>query len=312
MLSTTRADGSKPTNTQMETGMANLAAEGPNAQQIEYWNEISGDKWVAMNDVIDAQIEPLGTAAIERAGVRPGEHVLDVGCGCGQTTLQLADRVGSRGRVTGLDISAPMLARAQERVDAAKLDHVALENADAQTATFASEFDLVFSRFGVMFFAEPERAFANLRSALRPRGRLTCVTWQALPRNPWMLVPVAAAAKHLPPSDPPDLEAPGPFSLADASRTERILSAAGFTDVAHEPLERDLLIGGGGDLDATVGFVLQLGPLGGALREAGDEVRTAAARDVRDALEPYFVDGPDGRGVRMPAAAWLVTARQPA
>ena len=123
--------------------------------------------------------------------------------------------------------------------------------------------------------------------------------------------PVSAAAKHLPPSDPPDPEAPGPFALADAARTERMLAAAGFEDIAHDSLERELFVGGGGDLDATVGFVLQLGPLGAALREAGDEVRTAAARDVSDALEPYFVDGPDGRGVRMSAAAWLVTARQP-
>ncbi|MDH3685700.1 MAG: class I SAM-dependent methyltransferase [Myxococcales bacterium] len=292
--------------------MARITPEGPNAQQIEYWNEISGDKWVAMNDVIDAQIEPLGSAAIDHAGVRTGERVLDVGCGCGQTTLQLAARVGSTGAVRGVDISAPMLARAQERVDAAGAAHVELDNVDAQTTAFDPEFDLVFSRFGVMFFAEPERAFANLLSALRPGGRLTWVTWQALPRNPWMLVPVSAAAKHLPPMDPPDPEAPGPFALADADRTERLLAAAGFEDIAHGPLERELLVGGGGDLDETVGFVLQLGPLGAALREAAAEVRAAAAHDVRTALEPYFVEGADGRGVRMPAAAWLVTAKRPA
>ena len=292
--------------------MARIAADGPNAQQIEYWNEVSGDKWVAMNDVIDAQIEPLGSAAIDLAKVRAGERVLDVGCGCGQTTLQLAERVGSAGAVRGVDISAPMLARAQERVDAAGVGHVQLANVDAQTETFSSDVDLVFSRFGVMFFADPERAFANLLSALRPGARLACVTWQALPRNPWMLVPVSAAAKHLPPSDPPDPEAPGPFALADAARTERILAAAGFEDIAHDPLEREILVGGGGDLDETVSFVLQLGPVGGALREAGEEVRAAAAQDVRAALEPYFVDGPDGPGVRMPAAAWLVTAKRPA
>lgn len=205
-----------------------------------------------------------------------------------------------------------MLARAQERVDASGVAEVELANVDAQTETFASEFDLVFSRFGVMFFSAPERALANLLSALRPGGPLTCVTSQALPRNPWMLVPVSAAAKHLPPSDPPDPEAPGPFALADAARTERILAAAGFEDIAHDTLERELLIGSGGDLDKTVGFVLQLGPLGAALREAGEEACAAAAQDVRAALEPYFVDGADGRDVRMPAAAWLVTAKRPA
>ena len=288
-----------------------LDAEGPNAEQIEYWNEVSGEKWVALNDVIDAQIEPLGRAAIDAAGLRPGERVLDVGCGCGQTTLQLAERVGSAGAVRGVDVSGPMLARARERAAEARLAHVELVQADAQTEGFDPDFDLVFSRFGVMFFAEPERAFANLLSALRPGGRLTWLTWQPLPCNPWMLVPVSAAAKHLPPSDPPDPEAPGPFALADAARTERMLAAAGFEDAQHTPLERELLLAGGGGLDEAVRFVLQLGPLGGALREAGEEVRAAAARDVRAALEPYYVEDAGGRGVRMPAAAWLVTAHRP-
>ncbi len=288
--------------------MERIAAEGPNAQQIEYWNETSGAKWVAMEDVIDAQIEPLGTAAMDRADVRAGERVLDVGCGCGQTSLQLAERVGKAGAVVGVDISGPMLERARERARAAGLSNLSFLNRDAQTAGFDADFDLVFSRFGVMFFAEPEVAFHNLLSALKPGGRLTCATWQALPKNPWMMIPIGAAAKHLPPSDPPAPDAPGPFAFADAERVEGILRAAGFDDVHHESVERELLVGGGGTLDATVDFVLQLGPVGAALREAGDAVRQAAAADVRTALEPYH----DGAGVRMPAASWAVSARRPA
>jgi SAM-dependent methyltransferase len=285
-----------------------IEAKGPNAQQIEYWNEMSGARWVAMNDVIDAQISPLGEVAMLRAAVAPGERVLDIGCGCGQTSLQLAERVGQDGRVLGLDISAVMLERARERAEQAGLANLEFRNADAQTEPFAGGFDLLFSRFGVMFFASPEAAFSNLRSALRPGGRLTCLTWQGLGANPWMQVPMAAAGKHLPPAGPPpDPTAPGPFAFADATRVEGILTAAGFEEVAHESLERELLVGGGRSLDETVSFVVQLGPAGAALREADDELRARIVSEVRAALEPYH----DGSGVRMPAAAWIVSARRP-
>lgn len=289
--------------------MDRIAAEGPNAQQIEYWNEVSGARWVAMNDVVDAQISPLGEAAMERAAVAPGERVLDVGCGCGQTSLQLAERVGGSGAVLGVDISAVMLARARERAEEQGFGQVEFRNADAQTEPFSGDFDLVFSRFGVMFFASPQAAFSNLLSALRPGGRLTCLTWQALAANPWMLVPMAAAAKHLPPSgSPPNPDAPGPFAFADATRVEAFLKGAGFEAVAHESLEREMLVAGGRSLDDTVEFVSQLGPAGAALREADASLRARAQSEIRAALEPYHV----ASGVRMPAAAWIVTARRPA
>jgi len=292
-----------------ETRVDRIAAEGPNAQQIEYWNEVSGARWVEMNDVIDAQISPLGEVAIERAALARGEEVLDVGCGCGQTTLQLASRVGDTGAVTGIDISAVMLARARERAAEAGRGNVEFLNADAQTEALSGDRDLVFSRFGVMFFASPEAAFANLLKALRPGGRLTCLTWQGLAANPWMQVPLAAAAKHLPPKGPPpDPTAPGPFAYADSARVEGILAAAGFTEVGHESLERELLVGGGRSLDETVAFVAQLGPAAAALRDADEALRARVLSELRSALEPYY----DGSGVRMPSAAWIVTARRPA
>ncbi len=159
-----------------------------------------------------------------------------------------------------------------------------------------------------MFFASPEAVFSNLLTALRPGGRLTCLTWQSLAVNPWMQLPLAAAAKHLPPGGPPpDPTAPGPFAFADATRVEAILAAAGFEAVAHQSLERDLLVGGGRSLDDTVSFVMQLGPAGAALRDAADELRARVVSEVRAALEPYH----DGSGVRMPAAAWIVSGRRP-
>ncbi len=288
--------------------MNRIVAKGPNAQQIEYWNETSGARWVAMNDVLDAQLLPLGEAAIAHAAIALGECVLDIGCGCGQTSLQLAERVGAEGRVLGLDISAVMLERARERSLETGLSNLEFRNADAQTEQFSADFDVLFSRFGVMFFASPEAAFANLFRALRPGGRLACLTWQALSSNPWMQVPLAAAAKHLPPgAPPPDPTAPGPFAFADSTRVETILAAAGFEHVSHYSLERELLIAGGRSLEETVSFLIQLGPAGAALRDADDELRARVVAEVRDSLEPYH----DGSGVRMPAAAWIVSARRP-
>ena len=286
-----------------------LATDGPNAQQIEYWNEISGQRWVDMGDVIDSQIAPLGEVAMERAKIATGERILDVGCGCGQTTMDLAARTGSTGSLIGLDISGPMLGRARERASDANSKNIEFIQADAQTHSFASaEFDLLFSRFGVMFFASPVEAFTNLLSALRPGGRLTFVAWQEVSRNPWMLLPVTAAMKHLPPPDgPPDPHAPGPFAFSDRDRVKGILEESGFENVAHEGVEEDMLIGGGRSLDETTQFLTQLGPAGRALQGAGPELRTKVMDEIRRAIEPYQGDD----GIRMGCATWIVSATRP-
>jgi len=278
---------------------------GPNAEQVKYWNE-QGDKWVALQEVIDGQIGPLGERLMDRVGIGSGERVLDVGCGCGATTLQLARRVGSAGAVVGVDISAPMLARAEERAHAAGVTNVRFELGDAQTHAFdGGAFDVVFSRFGIMFFTQPEAAFANLRVALRRGGRLAFICWRSLQENPWVLVPLMAVAQHVPLPAPPAPGTPGPFALADGERVRDILTGAGFGEVAIEPLT-DAVAVGGGDLDRAVDIMLQIGPAGAALREAGMPAHPAVVAAVRDAIAPYH--SPDA-GVRLPAAAWLVTAR---
>jgi SAM-dependent methyltransferase len=284
-----------------------IEAVGPNAQQISYWNEQPASKWVELESKLDAQIAQLGLATMDRAGVQAGDRVLDVGCGCGQTVLQLAERVGTQGSVTGIDVSSVMLSRAGARAEAGGYTQVRLENADAQTAALpAAGFDLVFSRFGVMFFADPTAAFANLRAALDPRGRLAFVCWQGIDRNPWMRVPLVAAAQHVPLPAPPPPGAPGPFAFADAERVQSILEGAGFRNVELESVEREVLVGGEGPLEQAVEFVLQMGPTGAALRQAEAEIdRPALLASVREALAPYA--GP--RGVRMPSASWIASAR---
>ena len=290
--------------------MTELMADGPNAQQIEYWNEVSGPRWVEMGDVIDAQIAPLGEAAMDRAGLETGHRVLDIGCGCGQTTLGLAARVGDPGSVLGLDISGPMLARAADRAREEGVSNARFEQADAQTFDFGGDkFDRLFSRFGVMFFASPGDAFTNLRTALRPGGRLTFVCWQKLDLNPWMHLPILAAAKHLPPAGPPPKpNAPGPFAFADVDRVRSILRDSGFTKIEHESFEKNLLIGGGAPLDQAVRFVAQLGPAAAALRDATPELKSTVMDEIQRAIEGFQQDD----GVRIPSATWIVSAERPA
>ena len=282
-----------------------LDATGPNAQQIEYWNQQSASKWVALESLLDQQLGPLGLATLERAQPAAGERVLDIGCGCGQSSLQIGERVAPGGSVLGVDVATAMLERARERASELGLTHVRFENADAQTFAFEPDsFDLAFSRFGVMFFADPVAAFANLRTALSPDGRLSFLCWQELGRNPWMRVPLMAAAQHVPLPEPPAPGAPGPFSLADGARLYEILEAAGWHSVACEPLEGVLSLGGRLDLERAVDFALRIGPVGAAVREAGEAHMPAVIASVRDALKPYATP----EGVRLDYAAWIVRA----
>jgi SAM-dependent methyltransferase len=270
-----------------------------NTEQIDYWNGAAADTWVAQQERLDRQLDPLGRAALRALAPRPGENVLDVGCGSGQTTLQLADAVGPGGRVVGLDVSSQLLAAARRRNELAQ---VAFERGDAQRHDFDRPFDAIYSRFGVMFFGDPVAAFANLRRALKPGGRMAFVCWRAEAANPIMTVPMAAAAKHLPSFPPPqDPDAPGPFAFADNARLARILVAAGFGAISIAPHDEPI---GGNDRAGTLELALHIGPLGRYLREHPE--RHAAVIDaVRDAIEPFIVDGI----ARIPSATWIVTAR---
>jgi SAM-dependent methyltransferase len=269
-----------------------------NAEQIEYWNGVAADIWVAQQDRLDRQLDPLGRAALRALAPRAGDLVLDVGCGSGQTTLQLADAVGPDGGVLGVDISAQLLAAARQRN---RHPNVAFQLADAQTHVFDRPFDAIYSRFGVMFFADPAAAFANLGRALKPGGRMAFVCWRGEALNPIMTVPMAAAAKHLPPQPPPqNPDAPGPFAFADSARIARILGGAGFASVVITPHDEAI---GGNDGAATLELALKIGPLGRYLREHPDK-RARVIDSVREALEPFMVDGV----ARLPSASWIVTA----
>jgi SAM-dependent methyltransferase len=277
-----------------------------NLEQARYWNEQGGPQWVRRQQQVDAQTRPFGLAGMQRAGVRREEHVLDVGCGCGDTSLELAQRVGPGGAVLGIDISQPMLARARERQEELGIQNLEFLRADAQTHPLPRErFDLVFSRFGVMFFDDPPAAFANLRAALRAGGRLCFLCWQVLEKNDWARVPLMAAARHVQPPAPPAPGAPGPFALADPDRVRRILEAAGFEDVSCESYEAEVTMGGARSVEEAVAFLLEIGPVTRLLSEADTDVRARVARAIGEALTPHA----SRAGVSLPGAAWIVLAR---
>lgn len=282
-----------------------MTTKAANAEMIAFWNEMGGSRWVRDQVLLDEQLDPIGRLAFAAADVKPGEAVIDVGCGCGSTSLELGQLVGAEGRVVGLDISETMLELASRRARAAGLDHVSFAAADAQIFAFEGDFDLLFSRFGVMFFEDPFAAFLNLHGALKPGGRVAFVCWQALPLNPWMAVPIMAALKHITIEGPSAPHAPGPFGLADAERTESILASANFHDIKVTAHDVEMSVGGDVELDEAVRFILELSPLSRALVSATPELRETVAGAVRESLLPYR--GP--RGVRMAGAVWVVTAR---
>jgi len=231
--------------------------------------------------------------------------VADVGCGNGALTIDAASRVGPNGMALGIDISAPMLGLARRRATEAGAGNVEFVEADAQVHPFGGgRLDAIVSRFGVMFFDDPEAAFANLAGALRPGGRLAFACWQDLFHNEWMLVPGAAAAQHV---GLPDMEpgAPGPFALADAGRIEHLLASARFHDVSLESIARPMRAGA--DVDDTVAFFESTDIARRLMADAPPDKITAALDAIRAALVPYAGD----KGVVLNGTAWLVTARKP-
>jgi SAM-dependent methyltransferase len=283
--------------------MSSMSGDERNADQITFWNETGGPHWVKHQETMDVVLAPLAEGLLARAAVTPGERVVDIGCGCGGTTLLLADAVGAAGHVLGIDVSVPMLARAAERLP--KAAPVELVRADATTFAFPrASFDLLCSRLGVMFFAEPARAFANLRTSLKPGGRLRFVAFRAAKENPWMMTPLQAAYAHVPRL--PDLgpEAPGPFAFASEARVRGILGEAGFGEIALEPYDLELDIAAGRGLDAAVATSLEIGATSRAIAGQPPEIRRAVAQSIRAALEPYQRGG----AVPLPAAVWFASA----
>ena len=222
----------------------------PSAYQVADWNGQRGERWVAHQARLDARVAVFGQAAIEAAAPATGERVLDIGCGAGASSLALAARVGAGGHVLGVDISEPLIGRA--RALAPQDTPVQFRVADASSAELPEgAFDILFSRFGVMFFDDPTAAFAHMRRALKPGGRVAFVCWRGAAENDWVRLPMDAIKGIVPLTAPPDPEAPGPFSFGDRGRVARILTAAGFTDIGIAPFDASIPFGEGGTRRST-------------------------------------------------------------
>lgn len=276
-----------------------------NDDQAEHWNsnETVGH-WVDEQARYDGTLEPFVEIILDGAALGRTDGVLDVGCGCGATTLAAA-RAATDGRAHGVDLSVAMLERARADARRADIGNATFEQADAQVHPFErAAFDAVISRFGIMFFADPVAAFSNLRRATTPGGRLAFVCWQSMLANDWQLVPSAALARHVPPPEAAPPGAPGMYAFADADRPREVLEAAGWQHVDVQSRQTSLLVGGRGTVDDAVGFVRR-GTVGRTmLADADPDTERRALDSLRDALAQHA----DRDGVRLGAAVWLVTA----
>ena len=274
-----------------------------NADQLAFWNGAGGHTWVARQAHTDITLAPVSAALLTLAAPCAGERVLDIGCGCGGSTLAFARAVGPDGRVAALDISAPMLAEGQARAEAAGIANIDWLQADAATATL-DKFDLLVSNFGLMFFGDPVAAFAHLRRAAGPGARMTFVCWRSPAENPWLAVPMHAVSLHLPPRPKADPQAPGMFAFADPQRVSQVLTAAGWAPPRLDKLDLDLDIAAGHGLDEAVAQSTKIGAVNSWLRGQPAEVAAAAVASIREALAPYQ----ERTSVPLRGAMWLVSS----
>ena len=276
-----------------------------NIEQAEAWNGYEGAYWAENQVRWDAVNAEFNHHLFAAAAIGDRDHVLDIGCGNGQTTRLVARRA-EQGHVLGIDLSAPMLERARARAAGEGITNVTFEQGDAQVYPFPSgSFDVAISRFGIMFFAEPVVAFANIGRALRPGGRLAFLCMQDASRNDWLLVPFSAMAAHVPVPEFAAPGAPGMFSLADRARIGEVLTGAGFDEVTQTPVEAPMLLGR--DADDAAEFLLNSGPARFVLGPVDQAAVSRAREAVTAVLRPH--EGP--RGVRLRGAAWVVSATRP-
>jgi len=274
-----------------------------NSEQVEYWGGAGGVRWIAQQHRRDTMLGDLGSAVLDAAEARPGETVLDIGCGCGETSARLAQSVGASGRVSAVDVSALMIQQAMHRL--ADFPQAEALLADAGSHPFPEAMaDLIFSRFGVMFFGDPTGAFTNIRKAVKPTGRLVFACWRTPQENRWMSAPAEAIAQHFPSAEKPDPELPGPFAFCNPDRVTRILTAAGFTAPEFKKIDKMMDLANGEGVEGAVRSAMELGPAARLLDGQGEDLRATVA----DTLRAFFTPLLQGGRLELPAAIWIVSA----
>ena len=278
-----------------------------NTAQHEYWNTVAGPRWVGLDGFVERRVRPVNDLLLMRSGVAAGESVLEIGCGTGAATVPFAETVGEHGRVVGVDISEPMLSGARKRIAESGLHNIALLQADAQVHPFEpGRFDLVASRFGVMFFADPVAAFGNLLPAARAGGRLCFACWGPLGDNKHWLIPYEVALRHLGPPAPQPPRMPGPLAFSDQAYVRTILDKAGFADVEIKRETPDII---GSAPEEEADYACLMSPAGRLIDEKkpDEAVREKIKQEMIEAFATYA----GGKPMMLPSTVFIVTARRP-
>jgi len=271
----------------------------PNEDQKEYWNDSAGEQWVAEQVVMDAMLVDVTAKLMASAAPQSGERVLDIGCGTGETSVIAAD---ADAQVVGVDISKPMLSLAQQRLS----DRGETILADASEFRDETGFDLIMSRFGVMFFDDPAAAFANIHANLKAGGRICFACWRTPQENDWVIIPMMAVKPFLSETPDQDPHAPGPFALADPDRLRGVLTGAGFDEISIEPVDIEMVLADEGGVDQAMGFVTKIGPTAKAMAEMDEATKAKIHDALREALLPH-----EGNGrIALKGAIWIVQASQ--
>jgi SAM-dependent methyltransferase len=286
------------------------APAAENREATEAWSGPLFECFVEYRDLVAGGLGAHGEAAMAAHPPRPGDRVVDLGCGFGDTTQRLAGLVGPDGDVLGIDVSEPFIELAQREAEEADAANVRFAVGDVQVTEFEESFDYAFSRMGIMFFANPVQALRNVRQALAPGGTLCAVVWRRKLDNEWVSRAEAIVDKYLDHPEQSDQPTcgPGPFSMADADTVSEQLKIAGFERVNFQRCDLPLKIGS--DLDHAVEFNMALGPAGEVLRlweDRIEEIKPKIAAELREALAD--LDGPDG--VFAPASTWIISAKAP-
>ena len=278
--------------------------EDKNAKQKDFWSGKGGDYWVEKQSEMDIMLNPLGEKALAKLDLKSNSEVLDIGCGCGATTLEIAKKV-SEGTVTGLDISVPMLNKAESEASIQGIANVDFKVIDVQVDQLASEkYDYVYSRFGVMFFDDPYEAFKNIFSSIKEGGELSFVCWQDPSLNPWQSLSVQVIRGYLDmPSPPP--RSPGPFAFHEKDYVKEILEKSGFSNISFDDNQEDITMFSGKSLQEASEDYLAINPVvTEMLKDSPDDLKAEIVESLKEAFSEFH----KGDGLVFPSATWVVSA----
>ena len=276
-----------------------------NKEQKEFWNDLKGELWVELQTRIDPMLSVFDQKLFEVLEAQSGERALEIGCGTGTTTLKMSECLGPSGSIHAVDFSRPMICRAQERASEASVDHADFVEAEAQEYDYPSgEFDLAYSRFGVMFFQDPVKAFSKIRNAMKPGGRLGYICWADKSKNPWISEPAQVAKEFLELPKPPGEDEPGMFSMCREERIFEILEKAGWSEIKVEWFESTNMIGK--NAEDAADFISRMGPMSEPFSEADEGQK----QKTLEALRTFLKDRETPNGVQMGFGNWVVTAKR--